>query len=161
MERCVHDIVTANQMVHTMELPMQRAKSIRGLRTVDEASGPRRSDSPVSEDTLTGPFPASRLCRCIQTRSGWSLCTFRSLSCWTRRLTKTRLWSSAVERETGFIDLPVLLVLRFDHVRVINHIPEQVCHRRVIVKKRVDLTVLIRTKKTRPLPGDAQPLQPV
>ncbi|XP_023809293.1 alanine--tRNA ligase, mitochondrial isoform X3 [Oryzias latipes] len=36
VERCVHDIVTANQMVHTMELPMQRAKSIRGLRTVDE-----------------------------------------------------------------------------------------------------------------------------
>lgn len=66
-----------------------------------------------------------------------------------------------MERETGFIDLPVLLVLRFDHVRVINHIPEQVCHRRVIVKKRVDLTVLIRTTKTRPLPGDAQPLQPV
>ncbi|XP_035814348.2 alanine--tRNA ligase, mitochondrial isoform X1 [Amphiprion ocellaris] len=36
VERCVSDMVTANQIVHSQELPLQRAKSIRGLRTVDE-----------------------------------------------------------------------------------------------------------------------------
>uniref|UniRef100_A0A3Q1GL50 Alanine--tRNA ligase n=1 Tax=Acanthochromis polyacanthus TaxID=80966 RepID=A0A3Q1GL50_9TELE len=36
VERCVSDVVTANQIVHSQELPLQRAKSIRGLRTVDE-----------------------------------------------------------------------------------------------------------------------------
>ncbi|XP_030598859.1 alanine--tRNA ligase, mitochondrial isoform X2 [Archocentrus centrarchus] len=36
VERCVNDIVSANQIVHSQELPLQRARSIDGLRTVDE-----------------------------------------------------------------------------------------------------------------------------
>ncbi|KAG7217976.1 hypothetical protein INR49_008232 [Caranx melampygus] len=36
VERCVNDIISANQIVHSQELPLQRARSIRGLRTVDE-----------------------------------------------------------------------------------------------------------------------------
>ncbi|XP_023273264.1 alanine--tRNA ligase, mitochondrial-like, partial [Seriola lalandi dorsalis] len=36
VEKCVNDIVSANQIVHSQELPLQTARSIRGLRTVDE-----------------------------------------------------------------------------------------------------------------------------
>ncbi|XP_034385668.1 alanine--tRNA ligase, mitochondrial isoform X2 [Cyclopterus lumpus] len=36
VDRCVNDIISANQMVHSQELPLQEAKSINGLRTVDE-----------------------------------------------------------------------------------------------------------------------------
>ncbi|XP_047435242.1 alanine--tRNA ligase, mitochondrial [Mugil cephalus] len=36
VESCVNDIVSANQIVHSQELPLQRARSITGLRTVDE-----------------------------------------------------------------------------------------------------------------------------
>ncbi|XP_071328304.1 alanine--tRNA ligase, mitochondrial isoform X2 [Trachinotus anak] len=36
VERCVNDIISANQIVHSQELPLQRARSISGLRTVDE-----------------------------------------------------------------------------------------------------------------------------
>lgn len=38
VERCVNDVVSANQIVHSEELPLQRARSISGLRTVDEVS---------------------------------------------------------------------------------------------------------------------------
>uniref|UniRef100_A0A8C7XT24 alanine--tRNA ligase n=1 Tax=Oryzias sinensis TaxID=183150 RepID=A0A8C7XT24_9TELE len=68
VERCVHDIVTANQIVHTMELPVQRAKSIRGLRTVDEVyPDPVRVVSlhvPVSEllDSPTDKDTSVELC---------------------------------------------------------------------------------------------------
>ncbi|KAM9857578.1 alanine--tRNA ligase, mitochondrial [Aulostomus maculatus] len=36
VERCVNDIVSANQVVDTQELPLQNAMSIAGLRTIDE-----------------------------------------------------------------------------------------------------------------------------
>uniref|UniRef100_A0A3B4GL78 Alanine--tRNA ligase n=1 Tax=Pundamilia nyererei TaxID=303518 RepID=A0A3B4GL78_9CICH len=36
VERCVNDIISANQIVHSQELPLQRARGISGLRTVDE-----------------------------------------------------------------------------------------------------------------------------
>ncbi|XP_034444768.1 alanine--tRNA ligase, mitochondrial [Hippoglossus hippoglossus] len=36
VEKCVNDIVSANQIVYSQELPLQTARSIRGLRTVDE-----------------------------------------------------------------------------------------------------------------------------
>ncbi|XP_028313684.1 alanine--tRNA ligase, mitochondrial [Gouania willdenowi] len=36
VERCVSDIISANQKVYTQEVPLQRALSISGLRTVDE-----------------------------------------------------------------------------------------------------------------------------
>ncbi|XP_056266871.1 alanine--tRNA ligase, mitochondrial [Pseudoliparis swirei] len=36
VDRCVSDIISANQTVHSQELPLQEAKSIKGLRTVDE-----------------------------------------------------------------------------------------------------------------------------
>ncbi|KAM4583791.1 alanine--tRNA ligase, mitochondrial isoform 2-T2 [Odontesthes bonariensis] len=36
VERCVCNIISANQIVHSGELPLQRARSIRGLRVVDE-----------------------------------------------------------------------------------------------------------------------------
>lgn len=36
VEALVSAIVSANQIVHTQELPLQRARSISGLRTVDE-----------------------------------------------------------------------------------------------------------------------------
>ncbi|XP_059186184.1 alanine--tRNA ligase, mitochondrial [Centropristis striata] len=36
VDRCVHDIISANQIVHSQELPLRTAGSIRGLRTVDE-----------------------------------------------------------------------------------------------------------------------------
>ncbi|XP_040891471.1 alanine--tRNA ligase, mitochondrial [Toxotes jaculatrix] len=36
VERCVNDIISANHIVHSQELPLQTARSIRGLRTVDE-----------------------------------------------------------------------------------------------------------------------------
>uniref|UniRef100_A0A1A8I0L1 Alanine--tRNA ligase n=2 Tax=Nothobranchius kuhntae TaxID=321403 RepID=A0A1A8I0L1_NOTKU len=36
VERCVNDIIAANQMVHSSELPLQRVRTIPGLRTVDE-----------------------------------------------------------------------------------------------------------------------------
>ncbi|RVE76715.1 hypothetical protein OJAV_G00011560 [Oryzias javanicus] len=63
VERCVRDIVAANQAVHSRELPVQRARSIRGLRTVDEVYPdpvrvvslhvpvPRAADSPSDPDT--------------------------------------------------------------------------------------------------------------
>lgn len=38
VERCVSDIISANQVVHSQEVPLQRARSICGLRTVDEVS---------------------------------------------------------------------------------------------------------------------------
>ncbi|XP_008299857.1 alanine--tRNA ligase, mitochondrial [Stegastes partitus] len=36
VEKCISDIVAADQIVHSLELPLHTAKSIRGLRTVDE-----------------------------------------------------------------------------------------------------------------------------
>ncbi|CAJ1052754.1 alanine--tRNA ligase%2C mitochondrial isoform X1 [Xyrichtys novacula] len=36
VERCVSDIITANQVVYCQEVPLQAARSINGLRTVDE-----------------------------------------------------------------------------------------------------------------------------
>ncbi|XP_018530197.1 alanine--tRNA ligase, mitochondrial [Lates calcarifer] len=36
VERCVNDVVSANQVVHVQELPLHRARTIRGLRMVDE-----------------------------------------------------------------------------------------------------------------------------
>ncbi|XP_026215082.1 alanine--tRNA ligase, mitochondrial isoform X2 [Anabas testudineus] len=36
VERCVNDIISANQIVHSQELPLHKARTIRGLRTVDE-----------------------------------------------------------------------------------------------------------------------------
>ncbi|KAM6940032.1 alanine--tRNA ligase, mitochondrial [Xenentodon cancila] len=36
VERCVNDIISANQVVHSLEVPLQRARSINGLRMVDE-----------------------------------------------------------------------------------------------------------------------------
>ncbi|XP_070847297.1 alanine--tRNA ligase, mitochondrial isoform X2 [Chaetodon trifascialis] len=36
VERCVNDIISANQMVHSQELPLETARCIEGLRTVDE-----------------------------------------------------------------------------------------------------------------------------
>ncbi|XP_054459989.1 alanine--tRNA ligase, mitochondrial isoform X1 [Anoplopoma fimbria] len=36
VDRCVNDIISANQIVHSQELPLQEAKRIHGLRTVDE-----------------------------------------------------------------------------------------------------------------------------
>uniref|UniRef100_I3JK61 Alanine--tRNA ligase n=1 Tax=Oreochromis niloticus TaxID=8128 RepID=I3JK61_ORENI len=36
VERCINDIISANQIVHSQELPLQRARGISGLRTVDE-----------------------------------------------------------------------------------------------------------------------------
>lgn len=36
VDRCVHDIISANHVVHSQELPLQAARSIEGLRTVDE-----------------------------------------------------------------------------------------------------------------------------
>ncbi|XP_074487311.1 alanine--tRNA ligase, mitochondrial [Sebastes fasciatus] len=36
VDRCVNDIISANQIVHSQELPLQAARDINGLRTVDE-----------------------------------------------------------------------------------------------------------------------------
>ncbi|XP_037546073.1 alanine--tRNA ligase, mitochondrial [Nematolebias whitei] len=36
VESCVNDIISANQRVYSQEVPLQMAKTIRGLRTVDE-----------------------------------------------------------------------------------------------------------------------------
>ncbi|XP_043970923.1 alanine--tRNA ligase, mitochondrial isoform X3 [Gambusia affinis] len=36
VDRCVRDIISANQDVHTQEVPLRLASAIRGLRTVDE-----------------------------------------------------------------------------------------------------------------------------
>lgn len=36
VERCVADIISANHIVHSQELPLQAARGIAGLRTVDE-----------------------------------------------------------------------------------------------------------------------------
>ncbi|XP_029009476.1 alanine--tRNA ligase, mitochondrial isoform X2 [Betta splendens] len=37
VEQCVNDIISANQIVHSQELSLHQARTIRGLRTVDEA----------------------------------------------------------------------------------------------------------------------------
>ncbi|XP_038570611.1 alanine--tRNA ligase, mitochondrial isoform X1 [Micropterus salmoides] len=36
VDRCVNDIISANQIVYSQELPLQTARCIHGLRTVDE-----------------------------------------------------------------------------------------------------------------------------
>ncbi|XP_031154389.1 alanine--tRNA ligase, mitochondrial isoform X1 [Sander lucioperca] len=36
VDSCVSDIISANQIIHSEEVPLQTARSIRGLRTVDE-----------------------------------------------------------------------------------------------------------------------------
>ncbi|XP_041790449.1 alanine--tRNA ligase, mitochondrial [Chelmon rostratus] len=36
VERCVNDIISANQIVHSQALPLETARRINGLRTVDE-----------------------------------------------------------------------------------------------------------------------------
>ncbi|XP_072240089.1 alanine--tRNA ligase, mitochondrial isoform X1 [Leuresthes tenuis] len=58
VERCVCDIISANQIVHSGELPLQKARSIRGLRAVDEVyPDPVRVvslDVPVSELLVGG-----------------------------------------------------------------------------------------------------------
>ncbi|KAK5898602.1 hypothetical protein CesoFtcFv8_008163 [Champsocephalus esox] len=36
VDRCVNDIISANQIIHSEELPLERARSIGGIRTVDE-----------------------------------------------------------------------------------------------------------------------------
>ncbi|XP_042372031.1 alanine--tRNA ligase, mitochondrial-like [Plectropomus leopardus] len=36
VDRCINDIISANHIVHSQELPLQAARSISGLRTVDE-----------------------------------------------------------------------------------------------------------------------------
>ncbi|KAK5873273.1 hypothetical protein PBY51_018328 [Eleginops maclovinus] len=36
VERCVHDTISANQIVHSEELPLDKAMSIGGVRTIDE-----------------------------------------------------------------------------------------------------------------------------
>uniref|UniRef100_A0A3Q3AGJ3 Alanine--tRNA ligase n=1 Tax=Kryptolebias marmoratus TaxID=37003 RepID=A0A3Q3AGJ3_KRYMA len=55
---CVNDIISANQIVHSQEVPLQTARTIRGLRTVDEVyPDPVRVVSlqvPVSELLETG-----------------------------------------------------------------------------------------------------------
>uniref|UniRef100_A0A7N8WQP6 Alanine--tRNA ligase n=1 Tax=Mastacembelus armatus TaxID=205130 RepID=A0A7N8WQP6_9TELE len=68
VERCVNDIISANQIVHSQVLPLQRARSIRGLRTVDEVyPDPVRLVSvgvPVSEllDNQTDTQTSVELC---------------------------------------------------------------------------------------------------
>ncbi|XP_035993579.1 alanine--tRNA ligase, mitochondrial [Fundulus heteroclitus] len=53
VEDCVNDIISANQVVHSLEVPLQKARTIQGLRTVDEVyPDPVRVvslDVPVSE----------------------------------------------------------------------------------------------------------------
>lgn len=39
VDRQVWDIISANHSVHSQEVPLQTARSIQGLRTVDEVSG--------------------------------------------------------------------------------------------------------------------------
>uniref|UniRef100_A0A3Q2CK00 Alanine--tRNA ligase n=2 Tax=Cyprinodon variegatus TaxID=28743 RepID=A0A3Q2CK00_CYPVA len=36
VETCVNDIISADQVVHSLEVPLQKARTIQGLRTVDE-----------------------------------------------------------------------------------------------------------------------------
>uniref|UniRef100_A0A3Q3FS25 alanine--tRNA ligase n=1 Tax=Kryptolebias marmoratus TaxID=37003 RepID=A0A3Q3FS25_KRYMA len=69
VERCVNDIISANQIVHSQEVPLQTARTIRGLRTVDEVS-PDSPPCPVSAG-VSRPCPGgltagvSQLClRC-------------------------------------------------------------------------------------------------
>ncbi|KAF6734215.1 Alanine--tRNA ligase, mitochondrial [Oryzias melastigma] len=68
VERCVRDIVAANQAVYSLELPVQKARSIRGLRMVDEVyPDPVRVVSlhvPVSEllDSPSDPDTSVELC---------------------------------------------------------------------------------------------------
>ncbi|XP_076028204.1 alanine--tRNA ligase, mitochondrial [Genypterus blacodes] len=68
VESCVNDIITANQGVHTQELPLDRARAITGLRTVDEVyPDPVRVVSvavPVSEllDVKTDAETSVELC---------------------------------------------------------------------------------------------------
>lgn len=59
LERCVKDIISANQMVYSQEVPLQRARTIRGLRTVDEVSPDRTSPDPASRCPNGPPCPVS------------------------------------------------------------------------------------------------------
>ncbi|KAM7008782.1 alanine--tRNA ligase, mitochondrial [Tautogolabrus adspersus] len=77
VERCVSDIISANQVVHSQELPLQTARRINGLRTVDEVyPDPVRVVSvglPVSEllDDQTDRQSSVELCcgtHLLQTR---------------------------------------------------------------------------------------------
>uniref|UniRef100_A0A3Q3ATD1 alanine--tRNA ligase n=1 Tax=Kryptolebias marmoratus TaxID=37003 RepID=A0A3Q3ATD1_KRYMA len=67
VERCVNDIISANQIVHSQEVPLQTARTIRGLRTVDEVS-PDSPPCPVSAGPLvylSSILGVSQLClRC-------------------------------------------------------------------------------------------------
>lgn len=38
VETCVNNMISANQIVHSQELPLHRARTIRGLRMVDEVN---------------------------------------------------------------------------------------------------------------------------
>uniref|UniRef100_UPI0037E7E19A alanine--tRNA ligase, mitochondrial isoform X2 n=1 Tax=Semicossyphus pulcher TaxID=241346 RepID=UPI0037E7E19A len=106
VERCVSDIITANQIIHSQELPLQAARCINGLRTVDEVKTTSLSHLSVflsvfrSIDCLY-----LSVCRCIRTLCEWCLWGYLSLSCWrirqTGRRTDRHLWSSAVERSGG------------------------------------------------------------
>ncbi|XP_042254508.1 alanine--tRNA ligase, mitochondrial [Thunnus maccoyii] len=68
VESCVNSIISANQIVHSQELPLQSARSIAGLRTVDEVyPDPVRVVSvavPVSEllDNQTDRQTSVELC---------------------------------------------------------------------------------------------------
>ncbi|XP_070770947.1 alanine--tRNA ligase, mitochondrial isoform X1 [Enoplosus armatus] len=68
VDRCVNDIISANQTVHSQELPLQVARCIDGLRTVDEVyPDPVRVVSvglPVSEllDDQTDTQTSVELC---------------------------------------------------------------------------------------------------
>ncbi|MEQ2207697.1 hypothetical protein XENOCAPTIV_017054, partial [Xenoophorus captivus] len=47
VETCVNEIISANLVVHSSEVPLQKARTIQGLRTVDEVSRDLLLDPPA------------------------------------------------------------------------------------------------------------------
>lgn len=90
VDKQVSDIISANHSIYSQEIPLQMARNIEGLRTVDEVS------LPPCLPVLNGCGPLlmcalACLHRCILTRCVLFPWQCRSLTCWLDRQTDRHL----------------------------------------------------------------------
>lgn len=73
VDKYVNDIVSANHVVYSQEVPLQVARSIKGIRTVDEVGLIVRLIVRISLCLSVCLILLRTVNRCIRTQSGWSV----------------------------------------------------------------------------------------
>lgn len=105
VDKYVNDIVSANHVVYSQEVPLQVARSIKGIRTVDEVGLIVRLIVRISLCLSVCLILLRTVNRCIRTQSGWSVWRQQSLTCCRVGQADRRLRSSAVEREAETVPI--------------------------------------------------------